>query len=146
MALSQNLRFNASIPADPEERNGASLQIALGLVEYLRYHEWPVAQPQDWRDCGWSLRCERHGSKVDITIAEFEPGEWVLQIAPTSSPGFIGKLFGGKVSASDGDMFDLALAVHQSLSTLADFKNPRWCWDAFPDEENSTPLPTKAEN
>jgi len=76
-----------------------------------------------------------------------EEGEWMLQVAPTSNPGFLGKLFGGAVSAQPSETTELAKLIHSILQASEAFRNFMWTWDGFPEEGNSDsePQPPKTQ-
>ena len=102
---------------------------------------WNVDEMDNWRDCGWSIVCRRDPAELEIVVSQIQDGEWMLQVSPMRVPGFIGKLFGSKLSATPSEVHELALAVHRALSIAHVLGNPRWRWDGLPDENNSTPEP-----
>jgi hypothetical protein len=71
----------------------------------------------------------------------------MLQVAPTSNPGFLGKLFGGAVSAQPSETTELAKLIHSILQASEAFRNFMWTWDGFPEEGNSDsePQPPKTQ-
>ena len=70
-----------------------------------------------------------------------EEGQWMLQVAPASNPGFLGKLFGGAVSARPAETTELAKAIHAILATSERFSEFMWAWDGFPEADGSAPEP-----
>jgi hypothetical protein len=102
---------------------------------------WATDPMDNWRDCGWSLVCRKTSSELEVVVTWVQRGYWLLQVRPHRMPGIVGRLFGGKVSAGPSDVHELALCLHQALSSLQLLGNPRWTWDKFPDERNSTPEP-----
>jgi hypothetical protein len=105
---------------------------------------WSTDEMDNWRDCGWSIVCRRGSSELEVVVSQIQDGQWMLQVSPKRSPGLIGSLFGGKPSASPGDVHELAVAVHRGLSTLQYLGSPQWRWDGFPDEKHSTSEPRAA--
>lgn len=65
----------------------------------------------------------------------------MLQVAPTSNPGFLGKLFGCTISAQPLETTELAKLVHTILKASESFSNFMWTWDGFPEEGNSDSQP-----
>ena len=102
---------------------------------------WGTDEMLNWRDCGWSVVCRRGSSELEVVLSWVHRGYWLLQVKPRSVSGFIGRLFGGKSSASSSAVHELALAVHHALSAAQFLGNPHWRWDGFPDEKHSTPEP-----
>jgi hypothetical protein len=102
---------------------------------------WRTDKIDNWRDCGWSVSCHRDVAGLEISMAELQPGEWMLQIAPLKYPGFITRTFGSQPSATPSEVYQLALDVHRTLGAAHHYENPRWCWDGYPDDGQSTPEP-----
>jgi hypothetical protein len=102
---------------------------------------WDIIAIDSGRDCGWSITCRCRAAEVEIAIAEVQPSEWMLQIAPTFVPGFLSRLRGRKPSAGRKDVLELATHVHEFLED--EFEAQRWCWNGCPDDGRSTPAPTR---
>jgi hypothetical protein len=142
MPLSQNLLFEANSPADPEFEHPAGAALMRTLSTDLRSNDWTVGEMENWRDSGWSVTCQRGQTKVEVVLSQISNGTWMLQVAPTDVPGFIGRCFGRKQSAPAHEVQELALRVHRALSDRSILSKPRWTWDGYPDDEPSTPVPT----
>jgi len=138
MPTSQNLRFAATVPKDAEFDHPAGAALMRRLSSELAAAGWSTDEMDNWRECGWSVLCRRGSSALEVVVSQIQDGQWMLQVSPQRSPGLIGSLFGGKPSASPGDVHELAVAVHRALSTLQYLGNPQWRWDGFPDEKHST--------
>lgn len=146
MPISQNLRFTATVPKDKEfdHPKGATLMRRLSPV--LAAVGWSTEEMDNWRDCGWSVVCRRASSELEVVVSWVPRGYWMLQVSPRRVPKLIGRLLGGKPSASPSDVHELALAVHRALSHLQYLGNPQWRWDGFPDEKHSTSEPQAASS
>ena len=143
MALSQNLRFAATVPNDPEFDHPPGVFLIRRLAADLNANGWRTDEFDCWRDCGWFVVCHRGISNLDVVVCQIPSGEWMLQISPSKVPYF-GALFGKKPSATPTDMFELAVAVHRILAANECLEKPRWLWDGFPEDSNATPEPLPA--
>ena len=114
----------------------------LQLSEELAQAGWNLKEVDNWRDCGWSMVCHRAPSELQVILSLIEDKNWLLQISPNRLSGLVGRLFSVKPLANSRDVYDLALAVHGILSALQYLGNPRWRWDGFPYDTDSTPTPT----
>lgn len=141
MPNSLNLRFTATVPNDAEFDHPAGAALIRQLSAELAAAGMSTDEWDNWRDCGWSVDCRRGSSELEVVVSQIEEGEWMLQVCPRRLPGLIGRLFGSKPSASATEVYDLALAVHRALAAIGYLGRPQWCWDGFPDENNSTPEP-----
>lgn len=141
MPISQNLRFDAAVEKDSEFDHPPGAALMRRLASKLSAAGWNTDEMDNWRDCGWSIGCRRGASQLEVVVSQVENGPWVLQVSPQRKPRLIGRLFGSKPSATTTDVHELALAVHEALSTLQYLGSPRWRWDGFPDEKNSTAEP-----
>ncbi len=140
MALSQNLRFLATIASDPDLEDPPGTFLIRSLATELVANGWTTDEYDNWRDCGWSVACHRGKSSLDVVVSQIPDGEWMLQVSPSRVP-FFGAFFGRKPSATPTDIFELAVSVHKVLSAKECLENPRWRWDGFPEDCNSTPEP-----
>lgn len=111
------------------------------LSAELLFAGWKSGEVANWRDSGWSIECRRGASELLIVISGIQDGECILQISPARLPGLVRRLMSAKPSASASDVHELAIAVHHALSKLGVLKAPRWRWDGFPEDGNSTPEP-----
>ena len=147
MAISQNVRFSGFATPDDEFDHPAGASIARMLHTGLQDTKWTVTEFDNWRDCGWSLDCSRDNTRLQIAFSQMEEGQWMLQVAPTSNPGFLGRLFGGTVSAQPSETTELAKSIHSILKTSESFSDFMWTWDGFPEEVNSDtePQPPKTQ-
>lgn len=144
MPISQNLRFTATVPEDAEFDHPAGATLMRRLSAELSVAGWRTDEMDNWRDCGWSVVCLRGSSALEVVVSWVERGYWMLQVRPRRVPGIVSGLFGSKPSASAADVHELALAIHHSLSTLQYLGSPKWRWDGFPDEKQSTSEPRAA--
>ena len=142
MSTSLNVLFAGTPPPDPEFEHPRGCSIARLLHERLQQSAWDPADFDNWRDCGWSIECTRDGSLVQISIADVPDVGWLLQVAPTSMPGLVGRLRKKVVSATPQQIFDLAITVHAILSSSELFSDFQWCWEGYPEDEDTTPIPT----
>jgi len=146
MPCSQNVAFEGIAPSDAEFAHPPGLSIIRMLTTGLRNAGWSVSDFENWRDCGWSLECNRQEATLLVALAQTEGQKWMLQISPLRVPGPLGRLFGGKRSAAPRDVFELARAVHALLAHETTFSQMRWRWDGYPDEARSTLEPAEPES
>lgn len=146
MPISQNLLFSAAVPTDPEFPDRPGEALLRGLSRELAAAGWGIGAVDLWRDCGWSLTCQRASSRLEVVVSDVSPDEWLLQISPWYVPGIVGLLFGKRASASPEDVYDLAVAVHRGLLTAGYLGRPRWLWDGFPDDGNASSEPVRPAN
>lgn len=144
MANSQNLRFYAFFPADSEDNGPPGAALMRKISAHLADKLWTVDEMVNWRDCGWSIICRTTYSTLEIVLSEVRSGEWMLQISPFDVPGFLRMLFGAKVSATESEIHELAISVHNFISLLPECQKLRWRWDGFPDDDSSTSEPRGA--
>jgi len=138
---SQNATFLGPVNPDAEYERPAGLPIVRALRANLSTLNWNTGEFDNWRDCGWSISCRRHGSEMQLVVAPTgSPEEWMLQIAPARVPGLLGRALGRVPSATSVHCYELATDVHTVLSEQ--FARLRWRWNGFPDEEHSTAAPT----
>ena len=133
--ISLNATFAGSATPDPEfdHPEGASIAKLLSLA--LRSDGWTVCDFENWRDVGWSLACSKGVARLECAIAQFGPKAWMLQVAPASIPGLLGRLFGRQPTASQRDVLELSRNAHRALAES--FHQFRWRWDGPPTETSS---------
>src|SRR5262245_14173133 len=105
MGLSQNLLFAATVPADSEFDHPQGASLVRRLAADLTAAGWQAREMENWRDSGWSVTCTRGQSRAQISFAGVGEREWILQVAPERAPGALGRLFGGKPSATSQDVY-----------------------------------------
>jgi len=141
MPTSLNIAFAGIAVADEEFPHPPGLSIIRTLVGELQKEAWSVSDFENWRDCGWSLECKHQEMTLLITLAQTEEQRWMVQVSPLRVPGLLGRVFGGKPSATPHDVLSLARAIHALLLRQSAFSRLRWCWDGYPDESSSTTEP-----
>ena len=146
MPLSLNVRFTATVPMDAEFEHPPGAALMRRLSSELAKAGWKADEMDNWRDCGWALVCGRDSAELEVAVIWVNRGYWVLQIKPRRRPGRIGRLFGREPSATPASVYALGLDVHCRLSSVGYLHHPHWRWDAFPDDEHSTPEPQAAHD
>ena len=141
MAVSQNVLFYGSPPDDNEFDHPPGGHITRTLRKSLVSSGWRVADMENWRDCGWSIKCNQADSSLQIAVAQVEEGKWLLQVSPTYSPGLLGRIFQKPPSANSEQCLLLAKSVHRVLSSENTFSGFLWCWDNFPSEQQASSEP-----
>jgi hypothetical protein len=143
VVLSQNAAFAGSVDPDPEFDHPPGFSIVRALADGLGTLGWSLDEPDNWRDCGWSMAARRAGCEIEIVLAAIETerhaDRFALQIAPLRSTGVLARWLGRKPSATPAECHALATEVHAVLHPR--FAPLRWCWDGFPDERSSTEPP-----
>lgn len=147
MPISLNLFFCGTCPNDEVCDHPKGFHIAKLLEQQIGSNGWDTSSVDNWRDAGWSIVCEREEISLLVTFAVLEKEtDWMLQISSNQlpyTPGMLGKLFGKKpktASARPNDCYELAVFIHATLKN-SEFSPERWCWDGFPDKNNSTKEP-----
>jgi hypothetical protein len=140
MQLSQNARFVAAVPADTEFEHPPGAWLARRLESALGEQAWVAAEFDNWRDCGWVVRCTRADADLEVCIAAGN-GDWFVQVAPTRRRGLIGRLLGRRASATPDDCYALARAVDACLRATGKCSAVRWAWDGDPAERPSAESP-----
>ncbi len=147
MHLSQNARFVAAFPVDPEFDHPPGAWLARRVQAVLGEQSWVTDEFDNWRDCGWVVRCKRGEADLEVRFAALAAGndQWSLQVTPTRSRGLLGRLVGGRASATPHDCFVLARAVDACLLATGKCSALRWAWDGDPETVPSaeSPLPPK---
>lgn len=136
MPISLNATFAGMAMTDPEFDHPERVSIAKRLSLALPSDGWNVCGFANWRDVGWSLTCAKGEARLECAIAGYGPNMWMLQVAPASIPGLLGRLFGRQPTASPSDVYALSKAVHHALATS--FHEFRWQWDGLPTETSAT--------
>lgn len=139
---SQNLRFRATVPDEEVDEHPPGISLARRLANDLDDIGWCSGELDNWRDCGWSFRCRRGESDLEVVVCRIDDGEWMLQAYPFRMPGLLRQAFGGQPSATPQDIYDLATAIHNVLASAGWLIDPKWRWDGFPSDDQSTPTPT----
>jgi hypothetical protein len=85
------------------------------------------------------ISCRRGAAEFEVSFAELQGSEWMLQIAPANVPGVVARLRGGKSSAQRDDVLALATCIHDWIAGVSSDQRRRW--DGFPDAQSS-PSPT----
>jgi len=142
MALSQNVRFIGEIEPGTEFEHPPGAAIAKFLRDAIAKRGWQVSEIDNWRDCGWFVTCCRREVRLQLVIAEVRAEKgWMLQIAPTYVPRILGRILKRPPSATPDDIQALALDTHSAFFENGRFRDFMWCWDGFPETDNSTPAP-----
>src|SRR5579862_9006234 len=100
MPISQNLRFTANVPKDTEYDHRPGFDLTRTVASRLTAKGWNSGEIDSWRDCGWFFLCRRFHSQLEVVVLWVERGYWLVQIKPQRAPGFLGRIFGQKASAS----------------------------------------------
>ena len=142
MSTSQNCAFTAKPDEDPEFDHPAGATLARLLKRELELAGWATSDIENWRDCGWSVVCDRGGKKLEVVVAALpDDGRWMLQVAPVFVARFIGRLFGRVSSATQTDVLSLAKEVDRVLKDSGHAGDALWCWDGFPKSGSATSQP-----
>ena len=141
MPISQNLKFNGTVPKDEEFEHPLGADLIRKIESKLKSKEWKIRTFDNWRDCGWILVCKEDNAEMEIVISAINEQEWMLQVTATYNPGLIGRLLKKKSSASESSILKLAQDVHDIIDAEKSYDNFMWCWDDFPDKHNSTSKP-----
>jgi hypothetical protein len=143
MPNSQNLLFSTDFPVGRNDDGPPGEELITELRNELLQRSLTVEEPDNWRDCGWSVVCREGNSTLEIILGQTPDKLWMLQIVPFNLPGFVGRLLGRVPTASPEAVHRLALVVHEVLSTKFGMTKSRWRWDGFPDEKTGSALPDK---
>lgn len=142
---SQNVVFEGSPsePSDPLEPEGRAILEQLALA--MTAAGWSSTSPDNWRDSGWALQCERRGKSVDLVISSYRSDTWLMQLTSASvrTPGLLG-LFKPRVHlATNDDIYEVAEIAHGMLAASDWCSNQRWAWDAPSDEAEAAHMPER---
>src|SRR5262245_36556071 len=123
--VSQNAAFvYQTRKDDPFETPGREL--AAAFVAALNSRTLPASDPENWRNCGWSIDVAVGPARVVIAVAQLlEPQQWMLQVWMENQPGFVGRLFGRKPIDASAPLTDIAIIVHEELGKLGS-SSIRW--------------------
>jgi hypothetical protein len=139
--ISLNATFTGSASPDPEFAHPEGVSIVKLLSLALRSGGWTLGDFANWRDVGWSIACSKGMARLECVVAKFGTGGWMLQVAPESVPGLLGKLFGRQATAAKRDVLELSRDVHRALAPS--FHGFRWRWDGPPTETSSSMDPER---
>ena len=128
------------IPQDEVLEHSRGAWLAKGIQARLG-EEWALSEIENWRDSGWAIESKTKGREIRISFASNEENEWMLQVCPVPAQGLIGSLFGAKASASDEDTYQAGLHCDRVLKEDLKLEEVLWCWNAFPDPDNSSDEP-----
>jgi hypothetical protein len=140
MTESLNAVFSGVAPVDAEWPHPEGASVVRLLSQVVERGGWSVGEFDNWRDVGWNLFPSRGPTKLELIVCATGPGEWMLQVAPASSPGYLGRLLGARPSGSAIEVFELASLVHRTLADAGPYRGFRWQWDG-PPTERSDPQP-----
>ena len=141
MARSQNATFRGDDPESIGDRiRGKSFarRLSVGLAA----RGWSIGEIDDWRDAGFLIPLVHQNAHIDIVVSQYHGDDrrWILQIARARYPGWIRRFFGSAVAATPEQIQDVATDSHAVLvdGGCSDF---HWCWDAFPESDDSDCVP-----
>lgn len=142
MSTSQNCVFTARHAKDAEFEHPAGAMLARLLERELKAAGWATSDIENWRDCGWSVDCEREEKRLTVVVSALpDDSRWMLQVAPRSVAGFVGRLFGRTSSAAQSNVLRLAREVDRILKKSGQTDDTLWCWDDFPKPGTATSEP-----
>jgi hypothetical protein len=128
--FSQNLRVTGPHPADGE--NPAGEAVARSLSDKLSSAGFFATAPDDWRDCGWVVRCRVECRTVDVVVSWISgTTEWFFQISADNEPD----------DAARQPCTAVARTVAEALRELAGFELFRWKVDGDPADGICTDRP-----
>lgn len=143
MTASQTVLFVGASPPDDEYEDPPGVGIARLIERSLRERGYSPDEIDNWRDCGWSVQLAIGDGRFEIALAATtEPDLWMLQIASTNEPGLVARLFGKRATDRSGDVYEVAVAVHEALRSHG-YIDLRWRLDGYPDDGESTPEPAR---
>jgi hypothetical protein len=138
MQATQNARFVGVFPIDPEFDRPAGAWLGRYLQQHLSRAGWATSDFDNWRDCGWVIRCVRKAADLEVCFAAGDQG-WFLQVAPTRF-GWMTRLR-GEVSAAARECHALARAVDECLRATGLCSAVSWAWDGDPARVPATESP-----
>jgi hypothetical protein len=137
LPISQNVTFSGVAPPDVEWPHPPGASIARLLREGVKQNGWAPDELDNWRDVGWSIRCQRASCELQVAFSACGTEQWMLQVAPNSIPGLLRRVLGRQPSANANDCLALAVVVHETLSR-AGYSEFRWEWDGPPTNASSS--------
>jgi hypothetical protein len=140
--LSSNVLFSGAVEGeDPNLPPGES--IAQKIEAALRDRSWDIVEPADLGDYSlWCLVCRQGAAELRVQVAGTrDENVWLLQVAPSRRPGFVGRLRRQLPSATSSDVLSLSREIHEMLFVVGAFSDPKWCWDGLPQEMIAYPEP-----
>ena len=141
MPRSQNAIFCGAAAPDPEFDHPAGASIARLLMAELSKRCWSVAELENWRDCGWLVRCARGNESLDIVVGPYGDSEsWILQIHASRCPFFLLRWLRARPSADAAEILELSRTVAEILKS-AKFSQFKWLWDRLADSNKATSEP-----
>jgi hypothetical protein len=138
LPISLNCAFCGTAPVDPEFEHPPGLAIGKLLHGALQKQGWEAEEPDNWRDSGWYFATSGDGAQLEVVVCTSGSDEWMLQVAPASVPGALGRLFGGQPSATPADVLALSKVIHRSLAQSGPYRDFRWRWDGPPTGEGDS--------
>ena len=132
MPISLNGSFRGAAPPDAEFQHPPGVSVVRFVHESVHKQGFATEDFDNWRDVGWSFTCSRGSARLEFVITATGPNEWMVQVAPASIPGCLGRMFGGQPSASATDVFELSSHVHRTLADSGTYDTFRWQWDGPP--------------
>jgi hypothetical protein len=142
MAKSQNLRFQGTPSDDSELKKPQGGSLIRLIKEKLQNSGWDSSEFKPQED-GWSITSKRSNVEVKMGLTALGKSEWALHISPSFIPGFIDRLLKKQASALQSDIFELAKEVHSIITAENKYSKLMWCWDEFPEDDNSSAEPKK---
>jgi hypothetical protein len=134
MPTSLNASFTGAAAADPEFDHPAGASLVRAVQHDVQRQGWVTEEFDNWRDAGWSFMCSRGSARLEVVLSSTGSDNWLMQVAPATVPGLVGRAFGGKPSATPSDVFDSSKAIHRSMAEGTSYRGFRWQWDGPPTE------------
>lgn len=136
--VSQNAAFSGAAAPHEDDTWAPGHSLALLIRDRLTADGWEVSEPEAWRGSGWFVECRSRGERLDVSLTATADSGWILQIAPSDIPSWLGRLRGKVASATPGATHALARAVHVVIASQGDYSGLRWCWDGDPRGASAT--------
>jgi hypothetical protein len=130
--VSLNVTFAGAAPKDAEFEHPEGASVARLLRDAAQQMGWAVRDLDNWRDVGWSVLCSKGVARLEVVISSAGQDQWMLQVAPETVPGLVGRALGKQPTASHTEVLDLANVVHHALSEGELYRGFRWAWDGPP--------------
>lgn len=140
MTSSQNATFVGDPAADAEYDHPPGAGLARSLVTALQQRGLNTSPFDNWRDVGWAITVTHKGQELEIAFASTRASDWLMQVAPKQSPGFLSRLM-GVVPDRSSELFAVAGLIAEVLPSLG-FSRFRWRADGRPrDNDPELPVP-----